>query len=161
MTEDTDPSPTFSHATPVTITNASPVYLESTPITLPTPSDTLVSTRSFSFSHTLPTAYVDQNQAKESIGREQADLEVVKPGNFDKEVYLPDNTEKEVPFVETRSHYEEEEPQRQVKETVYGLRKKTFWIVILIACLLLLGIALGVGLGVGLKKNKYGFWYMN
>lgn len=148
-----EPSPTFSHATPITVAGASPVYSDSTPLTIPTPSDTLISTRSFSFSNTLPTAYVDQNQAKESLGREQADLEVAAPGNFDKEVYFPDSTEKEVPTVEARSHYEDEESRREERETIHGLRKRTFWIIVLIVCLLIVGIALGVGLGLGLRKK--------
>jgi hypothetical protein len=101
------------------------------------------------------TAYVDQTQAKESLGREQADLEVATAGNYDKEVYFPDNAEKEVPTVETRSHIDEESSRREERETVRGLRKRTFWVIVLIVCLLVLGIALGVGLGVGLKrKNK-------
>jgi hypothetical protein len=100
----------------------------------------------------LPSAYgthVDQDQAKESLGREQADLEVVQSGNYDKEVYFLDCTEKEVP---KGSH--NEAPRREEEKTVHRLRKRTFWVIVLIACLLVLGIALGVGLGVGLKKHK-------
>lgn len=136
----------------MTIAAASPVYSDSTPITLSTPSDTLTSTRSFSLSHTLA-ANVDQNQAKESLGREQADLEVVQQGDHDKEVYFPDTAEKEVRTVEARPHHDDEESGREKRETIYGLRKWTFRTIVLIACLLVLGIALGVGLGLGLKKN--------
>jgi hypothetical protein len=151
-TGDGNASPTLTHATPISFGTRSPVYSDSTPITIDTPSDTLISTRSFSFTHTLPGAYIDQNQAKESLGREQADLEVVKPGNYDKEVCFPDYTEKEVP-AETRSHLDGEARSEQ-RETNHGFRKRKFWLIVLAVCFLISGIALGVGLGVGLKKHK-------
>lgn len=141
------PSPTFTHATPISLaTSRSPVYSDSTPTT------TLISSRplspAFSFTNTLPGGHEGQQAGLESLGREQADLEVTPGGNFDKEVYFP--VEKEVV---TDGKSEIKEPERK-KVLLCGLPKKLCLVLAAIGLLVALGLALGLGLGLGLK-HKY------